>query len=477
MPSGRAGLEERPHRHRMRRFRAPTGLPGFTLVASGQLVSILGSEMSQFGLMLWAFEQTGLATSLALIGFFHFLPLIAVSPFAGALVDRSNRKLMMMLSDLGSAAATLMVFGLYLGGGLQIWHLYLAAAVSGAFHAFQWPAFSAAISTMVTKEQYGRANGLLSLSESVAGIGAPMLAAVLYGLIGVGGLLIIDLLSFLVAIGALLVVKVPQPRQSAAGRESRGSLLQEAAYGFRYIFARPSLLGLQTTFLLLNLFATFGHAVQPAMILSRTGNDETAMGIVRTAAGVGGVLGGLLLSTWGGPRRKVHGVLAGMVVSSLSGSLLMGLGQGVALWALASFIALVTIPILNGSNQAIWQAKVPPDVQGKVFAARRMIAWVANPLAMLLAGPVADKLMTPAMMPGGALAGTFGGLVGTGPGAGIALMLVFTGILGALVGLGGYLFPAVRDAETLLPDHDQAPPPEPAPEASASLEAPAAPAF
>ena len=219
MASGRAGLEGRPHRHRMRRFRAPTGLPGFTLVASGQLVSILGSEMSQFGLMLWAFEQTGLATSLALIGFFHFLPLIAVSPFAGALVDRSNRKLMMMLSDLGSAAATLMVFGLYLGGGLQIGHLYLAAAVSGAFHAFQWPAFSAAVSTMVPKEQYGRANGLLSLSESMAGIGAPMLAAVLYGLIGIGGLLIIDLLSFLVAIGALWVVKVPQPRQSVAGRE------------------------------------------------------------------------------------------------------------------------------------------------------------------------------------------------------------------------------------------------------------------
>lgn len=459
---------------RMRNFRAPTGLPGFTLVALGQLVSILGSEMSQFGLMLWAYEQTGLATSLALLGFFHFLHLIVVSPFAGALVDRSHRKLMMMLSDLGSAFATLMVFGLYLGGSLQIWHLYLAAAITGAFHAFQWPAFSAAISTMVPKEHYGRANGLMALSESVAGIGAPILAAVLYGLIGVGGLLAIDLVSFLVALAALLAVKVPQPRQSAAGLEGRGNLLQEAAYGFRYIFARPSLLGLQTTFLLLNLFATFGQSVLPAMILSRTANDETVLGIVRTAAGIGGVLGGLLLSTWGGPRRKVHGVLLGMVVSSLSGSVLMGLGQGVAVWALASFIALMTIPILNGSNQAIWQAKVPPDVQGKVFSARRMIAWVANPLAMLLAGPVADELMTPAMMPGGALAGTFGGLVGTGPGAGIALMLVFTGILGALVGLGGYLFPAVRDAESLLPDHDHSPP---ADEVSASLEAPAAPAL
>jgi MFS family permease len=457
----------------MRNFRAPTGLAGFTLVASGQLVSILGSEMGQFGLMLWAYEQTGLATSLALLGFFHFLPLIALSPFAGALIDRSNRKLMMMLSDLGSACATLLVLGLYLGGSLQIWHLYLAAVISGTFQAFQWPAFSAAISTMVPKEHYARANGMMALSESVAGIGAPVLAAVLYGPLGVGGLLAIDLASFLAALGALWVVKVPQPKPSAAGLEGRGSLLQEAIYGFRYIFARPSLLGLQTTFLLLNLFATFGQAVLPAMILSRTANDPAALGIVRTAAGIGGVLGGLLLSIWGGPRRKVHGVLGGMVLSSLSGGLLMGLGQGVATWALASFIALLSIPILNGSNQAIWQAKVPPDVQGKVFSARRMIAWIANPLAMLLAGPVADKLMTPAMMPGGALVGTFGGLVGTGPGAGIALMLVFTGILGALVGLGGYLFPVVREAESLLPDHDHSPP---ANEAAASLETPAAPA-
>jgi len=170
--------------------------------------------------------------------------------------------------------------------------------------------------------------------------------------------------------------------------------------------------------------------------------------------GWGGVLGGVLLSTWGGPRRKVHGVLLGWVLSSLFGSVLLGLGQSVWAWAACAFIFALIVPILNGSNQAIWQAKVPPDVQGKVFAARRMIAWVAGPLAMLVAGPLADRVLTPAMMPGGALADIFGGLVGVGPGAGMALLLVISGLLGMVVGLGGYLFRVIREAEELIPDHD-----------------------
>jgi DHA3 family macrolide efflux protein-like MFS transporter len=433
-----------------------TGLPGFTLVASGQLLSLVGSEMAWFALTIWAYEKTGLATSLALMGFFHFLPLILLSPVAGVWVDRGNRKLMMMLSDFGAATATLMLLVMFSVDSLEIWHLYLAGAISGAFSAFQWPAYSAAISTMVRKEDYGRANGMISLAESAAGIGAPILAAVLLPLLGLRGILWIDLLSFLLAFAALIVVRIPQPRQSEAGRQSRGSLWAESAYGFKFIFSRPSLLGLQLTFLFSNLVATLGNAVQPAMLLARTSNDEAVLAAVRTAAGVGGVLGGILLSVWGGPRRKVHGVLLGMAFSSLFGSLLLGLGQSVWVWAVSSFIAMATIPILNGSNQAIWQAKVPPDVQGKVFSSRRLIAWIANPVATLIAGPLVDRWLTPAMMPQGSLAGVFGPVVGTGPGAGIALLLVVTGVMGIGVGLLAYLSPAVRQAETLLPDHDQA---------------------
>ncbi|HEY1016649.1 MAG TPA: MFS transporter, partial [Herpetosiphonaceae bacterium] len=234
-------------------------------------------------------------------------------------------------------------------------------------------------------------------------------------------------------------------------------------YGFRYILARPSLLGLQLVFFCVNFVGSLGFTIMAAMVLARSGSDATALGTVQAAAGVGGVCGGLLLSLWGGPKKRVHGVLLGMVGVSLLGQMMMGVGRSTFVWAAASFMLMLIMPILNGSNQAIWQAKVPPDVQGRVFSVRRMIAQISAPLATLLAGPLADKVFEPAMQPGGSLSGLFGGLIGTGPGAGMGLLMFLSGALGVCVGLGGYAFRAVREAETLVPDHDQAAGPEAAP--------------
>jgi hypothetical protein len=154
-------------------------------------------------------------------------------------------------------------------------------------------------------------------------------------------------------------------------------------------------------------------------------------------------MGGVAISAWGGPKRRVHGVLLGWMLSCLLGQVLLGYGRGLPLWIPAVFLGSLFNPLINSSNQAIWQAKVAPDVQGRVFTARALIAWITQPISPLIAGPLA--------------AGTFGGLVGTGPGAGMALWLMLTGILGALVGLGGYAFPVVRNAEDILPDHQAAP--------------------
>ncbi len=223
---------------------------GFVIVWIGQLISLLGTNMSAFALTIWAYELTGSATALALVGFFFVTPMLVISPLAGAIVDRSNRKLMMMVSDLASGLATIAILVLYLTGRLEIWHLYITGAIQGTFQAFQWPAYSAAITTMLPKEQYGRANGLLSLAESGSNIFSPLLAGALMGIIGLTGILSIDIFSFIFAIGALLVVHIPQPRVTEEGRKGQGSLLKESAYGFRYILERPSLLGLQIVFLL-----------------------------------------------------------------------------------------------------------------------------------------------------------------------------------------------------------------------------------
>ncbi|MFX1563230.1 MAG: MFS transporter [Promethearchaeota archaeon] len=429
-------------------------MAAFLIIWIGQVVSLLGTAMTGFALTIWAWLITGEATVLALMGFFQVGPILLVSPFAGVLVDRWNRRLTMMLSDLAAVLSTMAVLLLFMTNNLQIWHLYVTGAFTGAFQAFQFPAYSAAISMMLPKKQYTRASAMLSMAQTASGIFAPVLAAILLGIIDIAAILIIDVITFMVAIATLLLIHIPHPTVTEAGRKGKGSIWKESAYGFHYIFERPSLLGLQLIFFAINLLITFSGTVQAPMILARTGNDKIMLGSVQSAGAIGGLVGGLLLSIWGGPKRKVHGVLIGMALSSLLGRLLMGFGRDPYVWALAAFFALFFIPIINGSNQAIWQAKVAPDVQGRVFAVRQLIAWATVPVANLLAGPLADHIFEPAMMPDGGLATMFGGAVGTGPGAGMSLMFIIAGILGILVSLGGYAFHIVRNAEDILPDHD-----------------------
>ncbi len=415
--------------------KSPTGMFGFTVVWIGQIFSLLGTSMTGFAMTIWAYEKTESATALALVGFFFMAPMLIATPFTGALVDRSSRKLMMMLSDMASGAATIVILILYVTGHLQIWHLYITGAVQGVFQSFQWPAYSAAISTMISKEHYGRANGMLSLAETGSNIFAPILAGALLGLIGIGGILAIDLVTLSIAITALLLVHVPQPKVSVEGRQAQGSLLKEAMYGFRYIFARPPLLALQLTFLSGNFIVGIPYAVMAAMILSNTGNS---------------------------PKRRVHGVLGGWFISSLLGLVVMGLGRDLIAWSVAAFFGSFFIPIINGSNQAIWQAKVPPDLQGKVFSIRRLIAWFVSPAAMLVAGPLADKVLEPAMrLETSPLATSVGWLVGTGPGRGMALMFLVGGLMAAGLMVTGYFIPVLRRAEDLIPDHDTVPPAAP----------------
>jgi MFS family permease len=431
---------------------------GFTIVWIGQIFSLLGTSMTGFAMTIWAYEKTNAATALALVGFFFVAPMLIASPFAGALVDRSNRKLMMMLSDIASGIATIVILILFTTGHLQIWHLYITSAFQGVFQSFQWPAYSAAISTMIPKQHYGRANGMLSLADTASNIFAPILAGSLLGIIGVPGILMIDLVTLTLAVSALLLVHIPQPRITEEGRQAQGNIFKEATFGFRYILMRPSLLALQIVFLAGNFFTGIPGAVQAAMILANTGSNEKALAYVYSAAAVGGVVGGLVMSAWGGPKRRVHGVLMGWFISSLLGGVLMGFGRSIPFWAVSGFMGMFFLPIINGSNQAIWQAKVPPDLQGRVFSIRRLIAWFVSPLAMLIAGPMADKVLEPAMRnPQSFLASSLGWAIGTGPGRGMALLFIIGGGLAALIGISGYAFRVLRDADTLLPDHDEIP--------------------
>lgn len=436
----------------------PAGMTGFIVVWIGQIISILASGMSGFGLSIWMFEQTKSATAMGLMQVSYILPFLLLSPIAGVMVDRYNRKLMMMISDFAAVTATFAILILQATGHLQFWHLYIANVLYGLGNTFQWPAYSAAISTMIPKEQYGRANGLMSLMEAGPGVLAPILAGAVLATSKANGLsiiLTIDVVTFFIALGALAFVHVPQPEKTVEGQKEKGSIWKEAAYGFTYIFKRRSLLGLQMIFFFGNLFSGIGFTVFAPMILLRTDNNSVIFGAVNSAAAIGGVAGGLIMSAWGGFKKRTHGVLAGWIATGIF-TAIFGFGTGLAFWIPFIIAQALVGPLINTSNQSIWQAKVAPDIQGRVFSARRLIAWFTQPIAPIIAGVMADKWLEPSMTSGTtSLASTFSSWVGTGPGSGMALLFIFCGLGSVLVGLSGYFVPFIRNAESILPDHDQ----------------------
>lgn len=383
------------------------------------------------------------------------LPYLLIIPLAGVMVDRYNRKLMMAVSDLTAGLGTLAILLLYFTGHLQVWHFYVVNILIGLGNAFQWPAYSAAITTMVPKEQYGRANGLMSLVQAGPGMVAPLLAGALMPSIGLNGILLIDVATFLLAIGVLLLVHVPPPTRTVEGQAGQGSLWQEATFGFKYIFQRPSLLGYVIMLFVANLFLGFPNSVHVPLVLSRTGNDSLILGTVETAGAISWTVGSLVMSAWGGPKRRIHGALLGWIVYCLFGNILFGLGKGLGIWVPAILVAGLGSNIGIATSQAILQAKVAPDVQGRVFSARRLLTWFPDTFTPILGGLLADYVMEPAMRSQSWLAGAFGWMVGTGPGSGMAVIMVVFGLFTILAMLSGYIFPNIRNIEDLLPDHDQ----------------------
>lgn len=430
----------------------PTGMFGFTIIWLGQIVSVLASAMSQFALSIWLYNETKSALAMGIMQVFFITPYLLITPIAGVMVDRHNRKLMMMVSDFGAGMATLAILALQFFGVLEYWHLYATSIIYGLGMAFQWPAYSATISVMLPKEQYTRADGMMSLVESGPGVVAPMLAGALLPMIGLTGVLLVDVLTFLFAISALMIVHIPNPPLTEEGQKQEG-IWKEAAYGFKYIFARPSLLGLQLIFFAGNLFSGIGYTVLAPMILARTDSNSLIFGAVQTAGAIASVVGGVIMSAWGGFKRRVNGVLVGWFVSGI-GTAILGLRGGLPIWIIGMSVGSIFNALINGSNQAIWQSKVPPDLQGRVFSARVLIAWMTNPISPLIAGALADFVLEPAMKSETLLASTFGWLVGVGSGAGMGLLIFFCGIGGALVALTAYFFPVIHNAEDLLPDHD-----------------------
>jgi MFS family permease len=377
------------------------------------------------------------------------VPNLVVSPFAGALVDRWDRRWVMIMSDTGAGLATLSIAALYMTDNLAVWNIILATAFNSAFSTFQWPAYSAVTTLLVPKDQLGRAGGLVQIGEAISQLLAPAAAGALFVTIGLGGVIVIDFATYLFAVITLLFVRVPSPERSEAGKEGQGSIWKEALFGWTYIAARAGLLGLLLVFAAFNFVSGLILPLITPMILDMTSADM--LGYLMTIVGVGMLLGTLVMSAWGGPKRRIHGVLGFLMISGFFTSLI-GVSPLIPVMAAAGFGLMFTFPIINSSSQAIWQSKVDPDVQGRVFAIRRMIAWSMMPLAYIVAGPLADRVFKPLLMEGGVLADSVGQLIGVGPGRGTGFMFIVVGVASMGVAALGYLNPHVRNVEDELPD-------------------------
>jgi DHA3 family macrolide efflux protein-like MFS transporter len=434
--------------HIMNEKVASQGQTIFYIVWLGQFVSVIGSGLTSFALGVWIFEKTGSATQFALIGLFAMLPRVVLSPLAGSIVDRWDRRLAMILGDAGAGFSTLILVLLLFTGRLEIWHIYLIVGSSAAFSTVQWPAYAAATTLLVPKNEYGRANGMIQLGKSAAEILAPAMAGYLVLTIQLDGVILIDFATFLFAIITLLSVRFPKS-QSSTGKVEGFSLKEDIAFGWKYISACPGLLGLLVFFAAVNLLWGMVGALIGPMILDFTTSDE--MGVILSVAGVGMLVGSLVMSIWGGWKRRINNVLFFEFLSGIC-FLLMGLRPSFWLIAMGAFGAHLTIAIVYGSNQAIWQSKVEPGVQGRVFAAQQMIAKATSPLAYLLAGPLADKVFEPLLVTNGLLTGNVGKFIGVGSGRGIGLLFIVMGMLKMAVTILGYAHPHIRFVEDELPD-------------------------
>lgn len=435
----------------------PKSLKRFTVIWITQIASLLGTGLTSFALGIWVLQQTDSVTQFTTIAVLGTVPGLFFGPIAGAYVDRWNRKAVLIVSDIVPGIVTLVYCWMLYNGSLEIWHIYIGVVFNSFMGAFQWPAFIAALTMIVPREKFGRVNGMLQFGQAGTTIAAPALAGFLLLTFDIWVVLLFDVFTFLIAVAGLVAVKIPQPKESAEARANRGSILKEAMYGWTFIRERPGLLGLLLFFAGFNLIhAMAGISIIP-MLLRLTssqveGGDPGAVGLIQGVVGVGMLLGGLYMTATGGPQRKIHGVFG---LGLASGFLIIATGLTSSLWIIAVTVALWhgMIPVANGCSTVIWQNKTPPDVQGRVFAMRRLIAQFTVPLGDFSAGPLADYVFEPAMSEGGVLARSFvGDLLGTGPGRGIGAMMVFVGLLPVLWAVFAYSIPKIRDVETDLPD-------------------------
>ncbi len=421
----------------------------FYILVLTQTFSLLGSHMTSFAIGIQVFKDTEAVTPLALVAFFAMVPRVILASVAGVLADRWDRRKVMVLADAGQAVGTVLLLISFASGYFELWHLYSITTMQAVFALFQGPAFQASITMLVPDEHRDRANAIQHMSGPAAGLLAPVIASLLFIIVGVIGVIIIDLITFVVAVGVVWLVQIPQPKQTAEGRALQGTMWKESLAGFKMLWERRMLFYLILFAMYLNfLFNMIGVMITP-YVLTLT-DSEATLGLVSGVFQGGIFAGAIIMSVWRFKGPRIYLILGSILTMSVF-LVLFGIVRHSALLVLVAFLMLLPNAMANVPLTSLLQRKIPPDVQGRVFAAVSQIAMLASPLGALAGGPLADYLLEPAV-------GTSGWslvepLVGNQPGAGMGLLMILNGLLALTMGIILLSWPRMRRLEQDLPDY------------------------
>lgn len=367
--------------------------PAFFTIWTGQAVSLLGSQMVQFALIWWLTKSTGSATVLTTASLVGILPRVILGPFVGALVDRWNRRKIMIFADAGIAAATLLLAYLFSIGQAEIWAIYVILFVRALGSGFHSPAMTSSTSLMVPDQHLTRIQGLNQTLQNGLNIVSAPLGALLLEFLSVGGVLYIDVFSALFAIVPLFFILIPQPENGSLSQEKRlvRSVWIDFRQGLRYVMGWPGLRFILIMAMFINMVVTPAFALLPLLVKDHLGGGALQLGWVNSTFGVGAVAGGLLLSVWGGFKRKIATSQMGLIGLAL-GMAVIGLAPQGALTAAIIGVSVVglTLPLANGPITAVIQSVVEPEVQGRVFTLVGSLAALMSPLGLIAAGPLSD---------------------------------------------------------------------------------------
>ncbi|HBY71060.1 MAG TPA: MFS transporter [Lachnospiraceae bacterium] len=397
----------------------------------GQVVSQLGSAMTGHALTIWAFGQTGSAMTVSLMAFCSYLPYVLVSIFAGSFVDKHSKKAILILSDTIAALGTASIFFSIHMDLMSIGQIYIINIIVGFMNAFQSPASSIVTGLLVPNRNYEKASGLNSFSSNLVTVSSPVLAGMIMAFGGLRTVLFIDFITFFFAMGTVFFVTIPEPvRLDHNGIKNPFDGLQE---GRAFLQQNKGILYIMLSMALINFFSrlTYENILTP-MILSRSDGNSTVYGIVNGTLGIGGIIGGILVTVGRRKKDPLKMIYFSTSLSFLLGDLLMGIGRNLPAWCIAGLAASIPVPFIMAGQSIILYQTVSVHMQGRIFSIRNAIQFSTIPVGILLGGYLADYVFEPFMASDHAAAIMLQKIVGNSSGSGMAVMFLCTGTLGAI---------------------------------------------